>query len=115
MTMLVVDLGGDAVGMLALSTPTGAAAQDATALDFAASLAFNAPRFSLPDDNSLTQFYASSDCVVTFAYPAGWNTLNASQMDGQFYQIRCGIMTVRSRGRRRLTPARRVRRSFKSA
>ncbi len=87
MTMLAVDLGGDAVGMLALSTPTGSTAQDATALDFAGSLAFNAPRFSLPDDNSLTQIYASSDCAVSFAYPAGWNTLNASQMDGQFYQI----------------------------
>ncbi len=87
MTMLAVDLEGDAVGMLALTTSAGAAAQDTTALDFAASLAFNAPRFSLPSDNSLTQFYASSDCAVTFAYPAGWNTVNGSQMDGQFYQI----------------------------
>ncbi len=87
MTMLAVDLGGDAVGMLALSTPTGAAAQDATALDFAGSLTFDAPRFSLPDDNSLTQFYASSDCTVSFAYPADWNVLNVSEVSGQFYQI----------------------------
>ncbi len=87
MTMLAVDLDGDAVGMLALSTPTGAAAQDTTALDFAASLTFAAPRFSLPDDNSLTQFYASSDCMISFAYPADWNVLNVSEMAGQFYQI----------------------------
>lgn len=87
MTMLAVDLDGDAVGMLALTTPTGAAAPDTTALAFAESLAFAAPRFALPSDNSLTQFYASSDCAVTFAYPADWNTVNGSQMDGQFYQI----------------------------
>ena len=88
MTMIAVDLDADAVGLVALSTPAGGgAAQDATVLDFAGSLAFDAPQFALPDDGSLTQIYASDDCAVSFAYPADWNVLNVSQMNGQFYQI----------------------------